>query len=158
MRLENNKRIARTIAAVCIAVQALVIFPHHHHTYAETLCLNIAHCIGHSPEHSQDQHAENNKCCHNHCTPEQQSASGHECTVKIDAAQVVSEYSCRAILGEIAVINDFFAPELIIMPEQLCMLHSFSLTQWRQQPFPVERYALFIAEALSVRAPSSRSV
>lgn len=150
MRLRKQKWIIRTAAAVCIAVQALVIVPHHHHGDSEAPCFNIDHCANHTQEHDEDRPG----CCHDHCTPEQEPVSGHQCSVKIDAAQVVSEYSYRAILCEISLINDFFAPEPIISPELTNSIHSFTLTRWRQQPCPVDRYALFIAEARPARAPS----
>lgn len=150
MVFRKHKWIAVVLAVVCVAVQALVIIPHHHHVESEAPCFNFVHCIEHSQEHAEEHQG----CCHDHCAPEQAPASEHECYVKVDIAEVVSEQVYRAIISEISIINDFFAPEAAVSAEQINTLHSFTLTRWRQMPVVMDKCVIFIMEAHSPRAPS----
>lgn len=150
MMLKRYKWVAVVFAVLCVAAQALVVVPHHHHGGSEAPCFNIVHCV----EHDGHRHEEPQGCCHDHCAPEQTPAADHGCQVRVDIAEVVSEQAYRALIGGIAAVNDFYAPELVISEEQINTIHSFTLTRWRQQPPEVDKCVLFITEAHSVRAPS----
>lgn len=144
----QHKWLATLFAALCVAAQAAVIVPHHHHGDAEHPCFNIVHCIEHLEGHEQEQ---DHDCEHGHCAPE---SDDFGCVVKIDIAEVVSLQAYRAIIDGMSVVNQFFAPEIVISAEGINTLHSFTLTRWRQQPDAVDDYALIVTEAHSVRAPS----
>lgn len=153
----RHKRFVVLLAVVCIAAQALVAMPHHHHGDVVAPCFNIVHCFGDDGEHTNNfKHTDGSEdCSHNHCTPEGEPATDHHCNVRIDVAEVPALQSHhRCAVCELAAVNNFFASEVLVPAELFTTLHSFTLTRWRQQPASVDKYAIFIAEVHSARAPS----
>jgi hypothetical protein len=147
----RNRWLVGALAVVCIAAQTLVALPHHHHGEEQLPCFNITHCIEHESDHTGDTA----DCHHDHCTPESEPVADHHCNAKVDVAELPAFQSHhRCPTCELAVVNDFFAPEPLIPEELFTTLHSFTLTRWRQQPAAVDKYALFFAEVHSARAPS----
>lgn len=150
MMRKQYKWLAVALAVLCVAAQAVVVVPHHHHGDTEAPCFNIVHCVQHDDSHDDGSAG----CCHDHCAPEQAPVSDHGCNVKVDAAEMQTFKSQRCPICELAAVNDFFAPEALVPGGRINTLHSFTLTRWRQQPVAVDKYALFVAEVHSARAPS----
>lgn len=69
--------IANTFVAICIAMQIMVILPHHHHEGSNVPCVNMFHCMGNCPATTQPDCA----CGDNHTAPgSQEESHSHDAT------------------------------------------------------------------------------
>lgn len=139
-------------AALCLAAQSFVIVPHHHHGESEAPCLNIAHCISHTASHAENAPAD---CCHDHCTPEQSPVSEHECGFRVDTPEPANARLYNPLPdGFTAVVNDLYAPEAFVAPEQPYTEPFLTLTRRRQSAAVPDLCVTYLAETRPARAPS----